>query len=341
MNENRKSDDNGIDKDYLSADKVLCMKGVFAIGVLLHHLFQYSGIVKWGTMLGNTLQALGYLSVGMFFFYSGYGLKASSEKEGYVKSFLPRRLLPLYIFYVVLIGIYYTWSLICGYGITSELIVRSFFFGETIVRLGWFLQVTFVLYLLFWTIFSLCKSNRLRIGLMLLALVSYSVICNLLGLDSIWYEGIYCFWFGILWHEYRKKIDKAFMKCFFGVLGAFIILFVFFFILQYKMQLVFVYKDVFKIISAIMFACMINTFSYIFRNTRIIDNVCLKFLGRNSIGLYVSQGLFLMMRSGTNIHIDDAYIFVIITVLGSLLVGFFVTALYRGIVKIIRRICKI
>ena len=53
--------------DYLSKSNTNALKGSFAIFVLCHHLYQYSGLIT-NTILVTIFQAMGYLSVGMFFF---------------------------------------------------------------------------------------------------------------------------------------------------------------------------------------------------------------------------------------------------------------------------------
>ena len=65
-----------------------CIKGVFAVFVILHHVYQESGVLHFGPV-GIVLQALGYLSVATFFFISGYGLAASYIAKGdfYLKDF--------------------------------------------------------------------------------------------------------------------------------------------------------------------------------------------------------------------------------------------------------------
>lgn len=68
-------------KDYLSKENTKALKGIFAVFVLWHHLYQYSALIT-GTVIGIVFQAMGYLSVGMFFFLSGYGLTTSYRNRG-------------------------------------------------------------------------------------------------------------------------------------------------------------------------------------------------------------------------------------------------------------------
>ena len=66
----------------LSKDKCNCLKGVFAMVVLLHHLKQHSGVFSDYAVPSIIFQAMGYLSVAVFFFISGYGLAISWQKKG-------------------------------------------------------------------------------------------------------------------------------------------------------------------------------------------------------------------------------------------------------------------
>lgn len=65
----------------LSKDKCNCLKGIFAIIVLIHHLKQHSGVFSDYAVPSIILQAMGYLSVAVFFFISGYGLAFSWQKK--------------------------------------------------------------------------------------------------------------------------------------------------------------------------------------------------------------------------------------------------------------------
>ena len=91
--------------EILSRYATTCMRGILALVILVHHLFQYSH-VDLGFFLDHTLQAAGYLAVGMFYFLSGYGLARSSRKGDYLQRFFKRRFIPLYAFYVFLIIVY-------------------------------------------------------------------------------------------------------------------------------------------------------------------------------------------------------------------------------------------
>ena len=175
------------------------MKGIFAIFVLWHHLYQYSGLLH-DTYLGVIFQAMGYLSVGMFFFFTGYGLMFSTKnKKNYMKNFLSKRFLPLYVFYVVLIVLYALYDKLIGNSLTATTsLVKSLLFGGTIVPFGWYLQVTFLLYLLFYFIYKFFKSTTAQVLILTLCLILYSVISHFCGLATTWYESVFCVVLGMI-----------------------------------------------------------------------------------------------------------------------------------------------
>lgn len=137
--------------DVLSRENMDCLKGIFAVCVLIHHLFQYSGLFR-RTILG--LQLLGSWSVAIFFFFSGYGLLVSYKKSGenYIKKFFKNKIIPFYTIICLLIVIYLVENIILGKVVTTLQIIKSFSFGGTIIGNGWYLQVQLLLYVLFYII---------------------------------------------------------------------------------------------------------------------------------------------------------------------------------------------
>ena len=139
--------------DVLSRENMDCLKGIFAVCVLIHHLFQYSGLFR-RTILGSILQLLGSWSVAIFFFFSGYGLLVSYKKSGenYIKKFFKNKIIPFYTIICLLIVIYLVENIILGKVVTTLQIIKSFSFGGTIIGNGWYLQVQLLLYVLFYII---------------------------------------------------------------------------------------------------------------------------------------------------------------------------------------------
>ncbi len=194
--------------EVLSRYSTTCMRGILALVVLAHHLFQFSG-VDLGFALNHTLQAAGYLAVGMFYFLSGYGLTRSSRRKGYLQCFFKRRFIPLYAFYAFLVVIYAALERALSIDWTVLDLLQSLIFGNSLVYLGWYLQTLFLLYILFWVIFSTIPNDKHRLLTLTVSLAVYSLLCHACGLASTWYESVFCFPFGMLWAIGQTSIDSA------------------------------------------------------------------------------------------------------------------------------------
>ncbi len=315
---------------YLSAQNTKSLKGIFAVTVLLHHLYQYSG-TDIGAVFGLVFQWMGYLSVGMFFFYTGYGLMLSSQKDGYLKTFLLKHVAPLYGFYVCLIFIYTIYKALLGIDIVPKKLVQSFLFGGTVVSLAWYLQVTFVMYLIYWLVFSNIKRDSMRLGVMSAALVVFCVSCYICGLSSTWYESVFCILLGMVWFYRKEKIDRVLKSK--GVLIFFsaALLCAIFTLMQPRFGIIP------KMLSAVTFSATVTIFTYLVADTRIVDNKITQFLGKYSLEIYVSQGFFLLLRRHTNI-LDNIYAFIVVTMMGTIIVSIVMKPIYEKICGLCRRL---
>lgn len=81
---------------FLTRECTTCLKGLFSCFVLWHHISQKS-MCFYATNLGTVFQMMGYLSVAVFFFISGYGLMKSAGGYSYIKKFPRNRILTFYV----------------------------------------------------------------------------------------------------------------------------------------------------------------------------------------------------------------------------------------------------
>lgn len=316
---------------YLSPDNTSCLKGVFAVFVLIHHLYQYSGLFH-NSLLGMILQALGYLSVGMFFFYTGYGMMCSKNKEGYGKTIGKKRILPLYIFYVFLILLYSLWQMVLQYPLTPSRFFQSFFFGNTIVPLGWYLQVTFVVYLILWAVFSSVKSDKQCLLITGIALLLYCIVCCLIGLSSTWYESIFCVLLGMTWAVYKDSIDRNIAR---KKWMAFIITGFIFVVFLAGAKVSPVLQTEVKIISAVAFAVFVTVATIVLPRV-LYNNPVTKILGKYSLEIYVCQGFFLLLRKEGRVYIDNPYVFIGIVIIGTAILAVLMKPMFTKIIKVVK-----
>lgn len=106
-------------------------------------------------MIGYGLQSLGYLSVAVFLFLSGYGLAYKSmeadeaNSNDYICSFPKRRLIPYYMIYILTSSVYACLSVIEHGEVNLWTALRIFGIGDSVIMNGWYLQALFLLYLVF------------------------------------------------------------------------------------------------------------------------------------------------------------------------------------------------
>lgn len=311
---------------YLSKENTQCMKGIFAVCVLIHHLYQYSGFFH-GTYLGAIFQSLGYFSVAMFFFLTGYGLMLSSQKDGYMDSFLRKRVFALYSFYVVLIALYAIYNFFLNGTFSVSLLLQSFFIGGTVVTLGWYLQVTFFVYLLFWAVYKVFDKLLNQLVAFTACLVAYGFVCFFAGMSTTWYVSVLCVPLGMMWFLYKKKLDELLTKrkAVFVVVGGGLC------VVAYAASKILPFSSILLAASCLFFVVVSISIAFALQNTAVVCNGFTKLLGRYSLEIYISQGFMLMLRRGVNFCIEDPYVFIIVAVVGTAIISIVVKPLYQAV----------
>ena len=301
-------------EDYLSYANTKCIKGICAVGILLHHLFQYSKI-EVNPLLEIVLQSMGELLVAMFFFFSGYGLVISYMRKGkkYINKMPRNRILPFYITCILMEIIYILFYIIIGEydEISIRVVIQTLLFGKTIIKLGWYLQTQLVLYLMFYAIFKFCKNNKYRNILLLVGWIMYCIVCICMKLSITWYVSSITFLLGGFWGYNRERIDKILnnKKSFFISISSVFFIFIFCFIMS-KMSSNYI-SIMFNIIYNLLFVVLMLNIVYAVNNKKgkkILINKITAYLGNVSFEIYVSQGIFLILYSD-KLLIDNPYIY--------------------------------
>ena len=318
---------------YMSKEYTKCMRGILAILVVFHHLYQYSGLVS-NRYIGLILQTTGSLCVAMFFFYSGYGLLLSSRSEKYIDTFLRKRFIPLYSFYVVLIILYTLWTLLLEKHVSLLAVLQSFFIGGTVVTNGWYLQATFFAYLMFYFCFKFFKKPIAQISSFGIVLFIYIILCICFGLDITWYQTIPCMVFGMIYCLQKNNIDVFFKKFSWLILGSSFILFSICFLLSKYSGV----DVIFDILYSILFVCVGITLSYILCDTPLILNKFFDWAGKYSLEIYVSHGFFLrLIRLG---YIENKLLYIVVVIVGTVLTSIIMGKLRTFIIMCFQKINK-
>ena len=257
---------------------------------------------------------MGYLSVAIFFFFSGYGLVFSYQRKGdaYIDSFLKARIIPLYCVNIVLILVYTAESIILRNDIKWTVILKSFLFGETIIINGWFLQVSLLIYLAFYLVYQRYHSWKTQTIAMSLFTVCYSIVCLLCSLSATWFESIFAFLIGMLWCVNKVQIDAIIEKHRAVSIGFSFICFSAATLLSLVGTKIM--RLPFKMLSAVLFVILVMTIVYMLVEFKegIIDNAATRFLGKISLELYVSQGLFLKLFHNDPLYISNMHFYIVL-----------------------------
>ena len=203
----------GVNDGYLSKDGTLPIKGLFVILVFFRHYATYvtlnSAIDKPIVKLdGLLLQSV----VAIFFFYSGYGIceQIKAKGQAYVKSFLRKRFLPLWLMFAFSIMLFLLMNVLTGRMGNYDFgtVALSFTGWTSVGNSNWFMFATFLLYLFVLIAFNVFKRNRKAaiITLTLLTLVYCAVMPFLKS--SVWMDTVICFPLGFWYSYYKPKIDK-------------------------------------------------------------------------------------------------------------------------------------
>lgn len=327
---------------YLSKNTFGCIKGWCALGILIHHIYQFSGILD-GTAARFLLINLGNWAVGLFVFMSGYGLYESYRDKGdrYIANFLRNKLLSFWILYLIVAGVYILYDFIRGYPHTVGEYLGTFTYGKTIISFGWYLQLTLVLYLVYWIAFRFGRGRGSRFAIMGVLFALFIWLNILLGISHIRYMPVLFFLLGILWAVYREQIEKGLCRIGPVVLVlAFVVSFGGYLIIwRYEIRgfmsvAVYAGSEMAMILFVMLLVRQLNAHGQ--ASAKLICNGLSRFLGVYSLEIYVCQGI--VLRTLSSIAMNK-YLFAGLGILLVILIAIPVHMLF-GVVnkKIVRRV---
>lgn len=189
----------GLHEDSTSLEVTKCLRGLAAIGVILHHISQQGTFQRAGGKGHpgelSTFVNAGFLFVAVFFFCSGFGLiKSLNKKENYLDGFLKKRvwkaiLIPFYV-NVVLYAIYH----ICvGDKFVPAQWVTNFL-GLTLMNgYAWYPVVLTILYVAFYFIFKNIKNRKVCFALIFAVIFLMGTFFSVSG-HFAWWAGEKNWW---------------------------------------------------------------------------------------------------------------------------------------------------
>ena len=295
-----------MESEHFSKQSFDCLKGLFALVILSHHLYQNTHIVT-NKFLCLIFQNMGVWAVGIYLFISGFGLYYSYLNKGddYIASFPRNRILPFYLICVTLVLIYLGINMFIDNPVTTEKILYSLSFGGTIIKHGWYLQTILFVYIAFWFAFRFFATKK-KVPVIMTVVVIYALYKYGTGALSTSYETVLCVLAGggAYWLNLRRQTPRKLFSVVIFVLFAssFIMRFV-----CSKYNLLYLSWP-FTSIANISFCFFVVSID----NIKLIRNRLFEKLGEYSLEIYTLQGLWILVFHSEKIYINNAFSFAIL-----------------------------
>ena len=147
-------------EDALSLSVSKGLLGFCAIGIMLHHMSQTIYFAGEDAGILMFMVDVGVCFVGVFFFFSGYGLYTSlRDKPDYLNGFLKKRLPVILIPFYMCNFVYIAGAALCGYSFQKGELL-PYLTGYTLMNTQmWYIVEIFFLYLSFYLVFKLIKKQ--------------------------------------------------------------------------------------------------------------------------------------------------------------------------------------
>lgn len=305
-------------KDYLSKENTDCVKGIFAVSILLHHIAQFNP-VELPYYVHILVQSMGYLSVSVFFFFSGYGLSLQYRKnKDYLKHFLRHRVLSLYGEYLFIMLLYLLFFLCIGRRFTAAEIFRSAVLYPTFVTNGWFFFSILLLYLIFYIVYRLVKTPRMQIAGILAGTALYCAAGIFLKWGYWLYISVWAFPAGIFWQMRKEKIDTYAKNAGHWWTGLTVsgILFAVTYVLAHTFRLP---EACYMTVRAVSAVCFVIFLMWLCMKIPVRCRVT-AFLGKYSLYIYTMQGMILYGLTNCT-DIRKPWMYCLIAVPGTLILA--------------------
>ena len=276
------------DIDYLSNKSTKSLKGLLALLIIFHHISQK---VTTGENFSN-FEYMGRYIVALFFFLSGYGLYFQySNNANYMKNFLRKRLVRIFIPFYFFIVIYVIYRATLGEVINVDFFLSFWKDHSNIIYNGWFINSIIVLYVIFYISFVRKDSKTSFYILIVLTLVY--IFWKTYQDHGDWeYVSIMAFLLGIFWMKNRGLIEKCIENNYFIFLVLFSVLMYIFHHYEVIMKNIgitnkYVYYGIVGNICTMVFV----VYFLLLTNKLNFSNKYLDFLGDISFEIYMIHGL--------------------------------------------------
>ena len=321
----------------LGLESSKAVQGFAAVAIIIHHLAQE--LVEDAGSLAF-FSELGVLFVGVFFFFSGYGLYTSLKtKENYLKGFLKKRLSTVLVPFYTCIVTFVIAACICGKKFTF-LQLLGVLSGWSLINMHmWYIVEIVILYLAFFILYRLISSRfeaTIEIGVFVIGMIVGSLLlchgddfsCSYWFQGEWWYNSTFLFFLGIVVSRHAETLRRIARKGYVILLPVTAILTVLLGLqTRYALTTWSYWSEVPGVDPAygdkvrclliqlpwiIVFVCFLLLVMMKVK----FGNPVLKFLGTISLELYLIHNLFLTgLRDGTMMKVTSNSMYIVLTIL--------------------------
>lgn len=330
-----------------SLDKSKCIQGFCAIAIILHHMSQtisFSGGDP--KSLGIMLNA-GVLFVGIFFFFSGYGLtKSLLTKKDYLKGFLKKRLPAVIIPFFTCVLFFVLTGVMMGRKFSLVELLEIFTGVFLINSHMWYIVEIVILYIAFFLIFRYIKDELKAFITMTLFAVGLVVLGVFAGHGGFWFQGEW--WFnttllfivGLYFAKFEEEILEFARKRYIVLLLVCAALFTgFWFLNSYALDNISYYvgpMQSFECLGAqlpmvVLFVALVLLLMMKIKFT----NPVLKFLGSISLEIYLIHNFFIEnLRSSQFLYVKSNSLYILLVFLCAIAVAVIVSGIDKYLVAL-------
>lgn len=187
--------------EYIDRTSGTGIKGICALVVALNHIA--------GGYFPDWFGKMSYLCVGIFFFYSGYGVMRSLCVKGdsYCKNFLKNRVLFGTLFIFIISNCFYLlFRITVSRDEMALLDVLLYLFGIKLINpTAWYVPSIIIFYLVFYFSARYTKRQNVKYAILMFYIV-YTLFCVGIDIGTWWYISSIGFIIGLLFAEYTKVI---------------------------------------------------------------------------------------------------------------------------------------
>ncbi len=299
-------------KDYISPDGTLAIKGIFVALILLSHGKSY---LELGGAYDEPYIAmqnhLNQMVVAMFLFYSGFGMMESLKKKqfAYVQSVATKRFPNLLLNYDLAVMLFFILGFIIGQPYTIKQFLIALTSWEGIGNSSWYIFAILVMYIAVMIAFLPKKFSQSKavelVSIIILTALSIAVVWGMKKIErpDYSYNTIILFPLGFWYSYFKNTIEKLLMKndIIYSCTLAVVVV-AYFLAYMHRWDRFLIYE-----IWAILFCTLV-----ILLTMKIsLQNEVLKFLGKHIFSIYILQRIPMIFLDHYGVSDRHKYVFLV------------------------------